>query len=122
MAAFGWAETYHRNARRKSVFHAAAALCDISLCAAADHACTDARPMPAEQVHRDGAKDKDAVLPIIGEGPATSPSESKRFRGTTARTITTYGAEKTFGLQGAGGAAPFMSAWLSRTARPGIQS
>ena len=43
MAAFGWAETYHRNARRKSVFHAAAALCDISLSAAADHACTCAR-------------------------------------------------------------------------------
>jgi hypothetical protein len=39
MAAFGWTETYHRNARRKSVFHAAVALCDISLAAAADHAC-----------------------------------------------------------------------------------
>jgi hypothetical protein len=76
----------------------------------------------AEQVHWDGAKDEDTVLPIMGEGPAALPSESKRFRGTTARTITTYGAEETFGLQGAGGAARFMSAWLSRTAKPGIQS
>ena len=58
-------------------------------------------PMPAEQVHWDGARDEDTVLPIMGEGPATSPSESKRFRGTTTRTITTYGAEETFGLQGA---------------------
>jgi hypothetical protein len=57
----------------------------------------------AEQVHWDGAKDEDTVLPIMGEGPAALPSESKRFRGTTARTITTYGAEETFGLQGAGG-------------------
>jgi hypothetical protein len=30
MAAFGWVETYHRDTRRKSVFHAAVALCDIS--------------------------------------------------------------------------------------------
>jgi hypothetical protein len=33
--------------------------------------------MPAEQVHWDGAKDEDAVLPIMGEGLATLPSESK---------------------------------------------
>ena len=31
-------------------------------------------PMPAEQVHWDGAKDEDAVLPIMGEGPAALPS------------------------------------------------
>jgi hypothetical protein len=59
-------------------------------------------PMPADQVHWDGARDEHAILPIVGEGPATFPSESKRFRGTTARTITTYGTEKTLGLQGAG--------------------
>jgi len=51
MAAFGWAETYHRNARRKSVFHAAAALCDISRGPAADHGSTrapcSAGPRPA---------------------------------------------------------------------------
>jgi hypothetical protein len=47
MAAFGWAETYHRDARRKSVFHAAVASCDIiSLASSAGHACTNA-PMPA---------------------------------------------------------------------------
>jgi len=32
MAAFGWAATYHRDARRKSVFHAAVALCDDCRC------------------------------------------------------------------------------------------
>jgi hypothetical protein len=36
MAAFGWAETYHRNAPRKSAFFAASALYDA--CATADHA------------------------------------------------------------------------------------
>jgi hypothetical protein len=41
-SAFSWAATYHRDARRKSVFHAAVALCGISLAAAADHACTRA--------------------------------------------------------------------------------
>jgi hypothetical protein len=100
MAAFGWAETYHRNTRRKSVFHAAAALCDISLSAAADHAMHRRAPMPAEQVHWDGAKDKDAVLPIMGRPGDLAQRNRKRLRGTTASTITTYGAEETFGLQG----------------------
>jgi hypothetical protein len=60
-------------------------------------------PTPTEQVHRDSARDEHAVLPIMGEGPAILPGESKRFSGTTARTITAYGTEETFGLQGAWG-------------------
>jgi len=31
-------------------------------------------PMPVEQVHWDGVRDEHAVLPIMGEGPATLPS------------------------------------------------
>jgi hypothetical protein len=56
----------------------------------------------AEQVHWDGAKDEDTVLPIMGEGPAACPVNRKRFRCMTASTITTCGAEGTLGLRGAG--------------------
>jgi hypothetical protein len=43
-------------------------------------------PMPAgsfvthfgKQVHRDGAKDEDAVLLIMGEGPATSTAAEEK--------------------------------------------
>jgi hypothetical protein len=35
-------------------------------------------PIPAEQVHWDGAKNEHAVLPIMGEGRATLPSEIEK--------------------------------------------
>jgi hypothetical protein len=59
-------------------------------------------PIPAEQVHWDGAKNEHAVLPIMGRPGDLAQRNRKRFRGTTASTITTYGAEETLGLQGAG--------------------
>jgi hypothetical protein len=37
-------------------------------------------PTPAEQVHRDGARDEHAVLPIMEEGPATLPSEIEKLQ------------------------------------------
>ena len=75
MAAFGWAETCHRDARRKSAFHAAVASCDIiSLASSAGHACTydaDAgRPLryTVSQAGIRTVKDEDAVLLIKGGG------------------------------------------------------
>jgi hypothetical protein len=59
-------------------------------------------PTSAEQVHWNGSWDEIAVLPIMENGRRRCPVNRKRFRGMTASTITTYGAEETFGLQGAG--------------------
>jgi hypothetical protein len=116
MAAFGWAETYHREARRKSVFHAAAALCDIRFpLPRITHA-----PMPAEQMHWDGASDarrsadyerKPGGLPQRIE---KIPWHDRQDDNDLAERRRRSAAER--------GAARFMSAWLGRIAKPGIQS